>query len=175
LASLDLSGFNTSAVTEMESMFAGCDTVASLDLSAFNTSSVWNMASMFNGCRRLQTIFAGDGWLTDAVMESEDMFLGCTSIVGGQGTTYDEHQVDAARAHIDGGPGNPGYFTGNGSVDVLRGDVNADGEVTIADVNCVVGLILGAADTYQGRADVNADGEVTVADVNAVIDIILGH
>jgi len=53
----------------------------------------------------------------------------------------------------------------------LRGDVNGDGEVSIADVNAVVDLILAGAYTTAG--DVNEDGEVTVADVNAVIDIIL--
>ncbi len=57
-----------------------------------------------------------------------------------------------------------------------KGDVNGDGEVNIADVNCVIDVILGArsADDFEGRADVNEDTEVNIADVNAVIDIILG-
>ena len=55
------------------------------------------------------------------------------------------------------------------------GDVNGDGEVNIADVNCVIDVILGAreADEFEGRADVNGDTEVNIADVNAIIDIIL--
>jgi len=53
----------------------------------------------------------------------------------------------------------------------LRGDVNGDGEVSIADVNAVIDLILSGS--YEVSADVNEDGEVTIADVNAVIDIIL--
>lgn len=101
------------------------------------------------------------------------MFHGCIRLVGGQGTTYDENHVDATRAHIDGGPGNPGYFTG--MVDVLQGDVNADGEVNIADVNCIQDIILGTPATDGSRADVNLDGEVTIADINAVMDIILNH
>jgi len=58
----------------------------------------------------------------------------------------------------------------------LTGDVNGDGEVTIADVNVLVDIILGtvADDDTMLRADVNDDGEVTIADVNSVIDIILG-
>ena len=58
----------------------------------------------------------------------------------------------------------------------LKGDVNGDGEVNIADVNCLIDVILGArsADDFEGRADVNEDTEVNIADVNAVIDIILG-
>lgn len=52
-------------------------------------------------------------------------------------------------------------------------DVNGDGEVNIADVNCVIDIILGGADNYDGRADVNHDGETNIADVNAIIDAIL--
>lgn len=54
----------------------------------------------------------------------------------------------------------------------ITGDVNDDGEVTIADVNAVIDVILGGVGSH--RADVNNDGEVTIADVNSVIDIILG-
>jgi len=62
------------------------------------------------------------------------------------------------------------------SLEWSQGDVNRDGEVTIADVNMLVDIILGAevdADVLE-VADVNGDGEVTIADVNAVIDMILG-
>ncbi|MBQ9575603.1 MAG: hypothetical protein IJV11_01860, partial [Muribaculaceae bacterium] len=45
--------------------------------------------------------------------------------------------------------------------------------VNVADVNCIINVIQGAPDTYDGRADVNGDGEVTIADINAVIDYIL--
>ena len=130
------------------------------------------MESMFNGCTYLETIYASHSWRTDAVTESNGMFAGCTNLVGGQGTAYDEHHVDAARAHIDGGTSNPGYLTGK--FITQPGDVNADGEVNIADVNCLTDVIQGDSDTYEGRADVNKDGEVTIADINTVIDIILG-
>ena len=53
----------------------------------------------------------------------------------------------------------------------LAGDVNGDGEVNIADVNCVINVI--QADAENGAADVNGDGEVNIADVNAIIGIIL--
>ena len=57
----------------------------------------------------------------------------------------------------------------------IRGDVNGDGEVNIADVNCILDVILGTrtAEEFEGRADVNGDIEVNIADVNAIIDIIL--
>jgi hypothetical protein len=50
--------------------------------------------------------------------------------------------------------------------------VNADGEVTIADVNMLLEIILSGSAT-RGSVDVNGDGEINLADVNAVIDLIL--
>lgn len=57
----------------------------------------------------------------------------------------------------------------------LRGDVNNDGEVNIADINLLIDIILGgqADEATMRRADVNQDGEVGIADINAVVDIIL--
>lgn len=49
-------------------------------------------------------------------------------------------------------------------------DVNGDGEVSIADINSVVSVILSGIESEE--ADVNGDGEVTVADINAVIESI---
>ena len=54
----------------------------------------------------------------------------------------------------------------------LRGDVNKDGEVSIADVNALVYIILSGINFDTG--DVNIDSEINIADINAVIDIILG-
>ena len=53
----------------------------------------------------------------------------------------------------------------------LRGDVNGDGEVNIADVNAVIDAI--QTGNVDEEDDVNGDGEVNIADVNAVIDMIL--
>ena len=53
----------------------------------------------------------------------------------------------------------------------LTGDVNNDGEVTIADVNALINMILTGA--FEPSGDVNKDNEISSADVNAVINIIL--
>ena len=53
----------------------------------------------------------------------------------------------------------------------VKGDVNCDGEVNIADVNAVIAMILSGKPEDSG--DVNGDGEVNIADVNTVIDLIL--
>ena len=57
--------------------------------------------------------------------------------------------------------------------DTGPGDVNFDGEVTIADVNLLIDLILVSNIDDISWADVNGDGEVTIADVNAVMDTIM--
>ena len=54
----------------------------------------------------------------------------------------------------------------------LKGDVNGDGEVNIADVNAIISMILSGNMNHTG--DVNGDTEINIADVNSVIDIILG-
>lgn len=59
---------------------------------------------------------------------------------------------------------------------LLKGDVNGDGYVTIADVTALVNIILGKGNTEfnQTIADVNRDGSLTIADVTALVNIILG-
>ena len=56
----------------------------------------------------------------------------------------------------------------------LRGDVNHDNEVNIADINAAIDMILSqTAATQTNVGDVNGDGEVNIADINAIIDLIL--
>ena len=43
-------------MTDMGFMFSGCDNLTSLDLSGFDTSQVTNMSDMFNGCYELTNL-----------------------------------------------------------------------------------------------------------------------
>ena len=115
LTSINLSSFNTSQVTNMRYMFGECPVLTSLDLSSFNTEKVENMGRLFWGDTNLETIYVANGWSLDGISDEDDgnMFYGCTSLVGGKGTTYgayDSH-IEKDYAHIDGGEDNPGYFT----------------------------------------------------------------
>ena len=60
---------------------------------------------------------------------------------------------------------------GRANEPALKGDVNGDGEINIADVNAVIDIILNGTVGFDG--DTNGDGEVNIADVNTIIDIIL--
>ena len=112
-----IENLKTPNVTDMYGMFWECWSITSLNLSSFYTESVTDMGSMFAGCRSLTTISVSSGWSTSSLFASGSlgMFEGCTSLVGGQGTTYDSSHTDASYAHIDGGSSNPGYLTGANS------------------------------------------------------------
>jgi len=56
----------------------------------------------------------------------------------------------------------------------LRGDVNGDGSVTIADVTALVNIILGSGTDTYNAADVNEDSTISIADVTALVNLILG-
>ena len=56
ITEINLSNFNTSIVTNMNSMFNGCSSLSSLDLSNFNTSIVTNMGHMFSYSNKLEYI-----------------------------------------------------------------------------------------------------------------------
>ena len=140
LSSLDVSSFNTDSVTTMGGMFFDCFSLTSLDVSNFNTENVTDMSEMFNYCYYMETIYVSSGWSTASVTESESMFNYCSNIVGGKGTTYDANHIDKAYAHIDGGTSNPGYFSEKPTF--MRGDVNGDNNVSIADVTALIDYLL---------------------------------
>lgn len=170
LSSLDLSGFNTENVTDMSGMFAYYR-LPKLDLTSFNTAKVKDMSFMFCYSPSLTTIYVGSGWSTAAVTQSLEMFLNCDGIIGSQGTTYDSQHIDKAYAHIDGGLSNPGYFTAGPAV--MLGDVDGDGEITIADVTELIDLLLNENAEGNAAADCDQSGSVNIADVTTLLDIML--
>ena len=129
LTDLDVTGFKTDNVTVMCWMFYNCFGLTSLDVTGFKTDNVTLMSWMFSGCSGLKTIYAGDGWSTAKVTDGENMFKGCTSLVGGAGTTFNANHTDHTYARIDGGASNPGYFTEKSTTD--QEDVD---EITIKEI-----------------------------------------
>ncbi len=60
----------------------------------------------------------------------------------------------------------PRHYSSN-----IRGDVNADGEVNIADINMLIDDILGHLG--NPKCDLNEDSEINIADINVLINLIL--
>ena len=63
LVSVDLSGFDTSNVTNMSGMFYWCSNLTTLNLSGWDTGRVTDMNSMFDGCSSLTSLDLS-GWDT---------------------------------------------------------------------------------------------------------------
>ena len=79
LTSLDLSNFNTTNVTNMAYMFYKCFNLTSLDLSSFNTENVEKMSNMFNKCFNLTSLNLSS-FNTENVTNMECMFDSCYSL-----------------------------------------------------------------------------------------------
>lgn len=79
LTTLNLSGFDTGKVTDMNSMFDGCSSLTSLDLSGWDTGSVTNITYMFRYCYNLTTLNLS-GWDTGRVTTMNSMFDSCSSL-----------------------------------------------------------------------------------------------
>lgn len=59
----------------------------------------------------------------------------------------------------------------------LKGDVNGDGVVNVADIASVFGIMTNGrgTDVTSARADVNEDGAVDIADIITIVNIIAGR
>ena len=110
LTSLDLSSLNTSNVTTFSSMFSNCSNLTSIDLSSFDVRRFPDLSRMFYGCSKLETILVNVIWPAEFDRSGRDMFKGCLSLVGGNGTVYDPNHIDGTYARID-ADGAPGYLT----------------------------------------------------------------
>lgn len=106
-----LDKLHTENVMDMTNAFSGFTLLSELDLSGFNTANVRSMAGMFKNSTGLNTIYASTGFVTTNVTDSTDMFAGCINLEGTKGTAYDESNVDATYARLDGINGDDGYFT----------------------------------------------------------------
>ncbi|EAD3691334.1 BspA family leucine-rich repeat surface protein [Listeria monocytogenes] len=74
LKELDISNFDTSSVTDMSYMFSYCTSLEELDLSTFDTSSVTNMYCMLNGLHLKKLDLSN--FDTSSVTNMQQMFYG---------------------------------------------------------------------------------------------------
>ena len=121
LTQLDLSNCNVDHVVYTTEMFRGCSSLTSIDISGLCVEDYAHVQRMFFGCSKLKTIFANNTWEKLDVHyfhyeeNTYEMFYGCDSLYGGQGSECVPHKDNGNYAHIDGGPNYPGYFTSKGS------------------------------------------------------------
>ena len=76
---LDLSKFDSSAVTTMKNMFYDCNSLLSLNLTNFKTTKVQDMGGMFYNCKLLTSLDLSN-FDTSLVTNMEKMFAFCVSL-----------------------------------------------------------------------------------------------
>ena len=79
LTSLDLSNFDTRNLTETTGMFDGCYNLRNLDVSNFNTGKVTVMYAMFHGCSSLTSLDVSN-FNTEKVEQMNEMFYECSNL-----------------------------------------------------------------------------------------------
>ncbi len=92
LSTLDLSGFDTSQVTDMSRMFGNCSSLSSLDVSSFDTSQVTSMSSMFSWCSSLSSLDLSN-FDTSQVTHIWGMFSNCSSLSALDLSSFDANQI----------------------------------------------------------------------------------
>lgn len=80
LTELDLSGFDTTSLTDMSCMFMNCKNIQEFDISNFDTSRVRWMPSVFSGCSSLERVSLPDDFVSDNCQTVARIFYGCSSL-----------------------------------------------------------------------------------------------
>ena len=97
LETVNLSELNAPKVTNMSSMFRNCSALTSLDLHCFSNTKKNNTDKMFNGCTKLVSIFVDDTRWKRLKKGGKDMFYGCNSLVGEDGTRITNYNTKSLR------------------------------------------------------------------------------
>lgn len=90
----DISNWNVSNVTNMFEMFCSCHALTSLgDLSNWNVSNVTDMGHMFSSCYELEIVENLNKWDTSNVTNMRSMFQYCSGLVSLNLTDWDTSNV----------------------------------------------------------------------------------
>ena len=92
LISLDLSNFDTSKVKDMGYLFDNCQSLTSVNLSSFNTSNVTSMSHMFNYCYKLTSLDLSN-FDTSKTSYMDYMFCRCSSLTSLDLSSFDTSNV----------------------------------------------------------------------------------
>lgn len=76
---LNVSTFDTHHVTDMSAMFKDCSKLTQLNVSGFNTALVGSMEDMFAGCAKLESVDVS-GFKTFNTRSMKGMFQGCEAL-----------------------------------------------------------------------------------------------
>ena len=118
---------------------------------------------------------------TDGVKAGEKVVNSCTVSLDGNKLVQDKSRLTAVALLID---RSNNQIVNAAKADIkaagqIKGDVNGDGTVDVADISSIISVMAGAtipgASAPGSSADVNGDGTVDVADISYVITIMAGR
>ena len=92
IESIDLSQFDSSKVTNMNSLFSGCTALKSINFSNINTSSVLDMSNMFYNCRSLQILNLSN-FDTSYLLNMNSMFRNAQNLISLDISNFDTSKV----------------------------------------------------------------------------------
>lgn len=105
----DLGATVTHRAKSMRHAFDGCG-LTSIELTGLDPAGLTDVEGCFAGCSNLRTIRVDAGWELPGGCVGDGVFLGCTSLAGGNGTAWSEGSVGASMMTVD-RDGRPGYLT----------------------------------------------------------------
>jgi len=111
LTALDLSGFGPGSVTSFQNTFSGSGRLQYIDISGLDTSHVTDFQNTFRNCAYLTTIYVGEKFSTESVVQTANYpFNQNSKLVGGNGTEFNQDRRGYEYLCID-EPDHPGYLT----------------------------------------------------------------
>ena len=78
----DVSGWDTSKVTNMREMFCQCNLITSVDVTNWKTGNVTNMNGIFSNCEKLTSVGDLSGWDTSSATDMGLIFNSCFKLTG---------------------------------------------------------------------------------------------
>lgn len=101
LRSLDLSNWDTSRMTDANSMFRDCSSLLSIDVNNWNTQALTSTANMFENCASLQRLDLSN-WDTQTLSSTYVMFAGCTALQSLDASNWNTKALASMRAMFSG-------------------------------------------------------------------------
>ena len=93
LETVDVSHFDTSKVTNMQSMFYKCSKLENIDVSGFDTSNAKNIGWLFYECNNLEAVDVSN-FDTSKVTNMQSMFYNCSKLENVDVSGFDTSNVE---------------------------------------------------------------------------------
>ena len=154
---LDMSGWKTSNVKDMNGMFYLCDGIESLNLSGWDTSNVMYMDHMFHGCNNLKNLDLS-GWDTSNVNNMSHMFYNCRSLKSLDLSSWDTSKVIGKVNMFKNCPAP--YEVVNNKIVKTMNECGASGCLTFGDVSGMGDITLPGDNPNNGYDGVRGSGDL---------------